>query len=279
MKNARFLLPLLCLASLSLHAQSGYQLDHPKATWNLPASLNEISGITWVDNEHLLAIEDLTPTLYLINLSRKPVVELKSTFRKTDQAKFDVEDIALVNGTAYVLWSHGDLFAVRNWRQAPQTEELDTRLSKKNNTEGLCYDPKTGHLLIACKNASGVDDAKKSTRSIYAYDPVRKTLLPDPVLVINHKEIKAATGNKAGFYPSAIAVHPQSGNFYVLSTRETKGLAVFDRSGKLLSFQAIKAGLMPQPEGLCFGSDGTLYISTEARKGQPARVLAFAPAP
>ncbi|TCZ68284.1 hypothetical protein E0486_14535 [Flaviaesturariibacter aridisoli] len=279
MNPARFFMALLLCVSLSVGAQTGYRLDRPKASWDLPASLDEISGISFIDNTHLLAIEDLTPTLYVLNLSGKPVIERRITFRKSGTSKFDVEDVALVNGTAYVLWSHGDLFAIHNWRNAPQTEELDTRLSKKNNTEGLCFDSRTGHLLIACKNASGLEDAKKSTRSIYAFDPARKQLLPDPVLVIDHKELKKAIGSKAGFYPSAIAVHPQSGFYFVLSTRDTKGLAVFDQSGKLRGFQVIDPRLLPQPEGLCFASDGTLYISTEARKGQPARVLAFAPAP
>lgn len=278
MNPARFFIPLVALFCTACTAQSGgYKLDHPKASWDLPAALNEVSGISWIDNTHLLAIEDMTPTLYVLNLNGKPVVERQSTFRKTDASKFDVEDVALANGTAYVLWSHGDLFAIHSWQSNPQTEELDTKLSKKNNTEGLCFDPQTGHLLIACKNASGLDDAKKSTRSIYAFDPGRKELLPDPALVIDHKAIKEATGDKAGFYPSAIAVHPQSGHYFVLSTRDTKGLAEFDRGGKLLHFTPINAELMPQPEGLCFAPDGTLYISTEARHGQPAKVLAFAP--
>lgn len=276
MNLARFFVAALLLQGCTATGQS-YDLAHPKATWNLPSALAEVSGISWVDNGHLLAIEDMTPTLYLLNLNSKNVVEKQTAFLKQDAAKFDVEDVALANGTAYVLQSHGELYSVRNWQGKPEAEMLPTGLDRKNNTEGLCFDPKTGRLLVACKNKSGIEDAKKSTRAIYSFDLSKKKMDPQPALVINHKEVEAATGDKAGFYPSAIAVHPQTGNYYILSTRETKGLAVFDRSGKLVRFTSIDAGLMPQPEGLCFAPDGTLFISTESRHGAPARILSFAP--
>ena len=83
------------------------------------------------------------------------------------------------------------------------------------------------------------------------------------------------TNEKFRFYPSAVAVHPVSGDIYVLSTKDTKGLAQYGRDEKLKSFQWIDKELMPQPEGLCFSPEGSLYISTEGRHDQPAKILRF----
>jgi uncharacterized protein YjiK len=281
MKNSFPLLLCTFLAcSSAVHEEqapdkNGYDLAHPEKVWQLPDALKEISGISWRDADHLVAIEDLTPSLYLLSLSNPKVVERKIEFREHQGEKFDTEDVALVGNKAYSLWSHGALFEVSDWQAKATVREYETGLSKENNTEGLCYDPVSGYLLIACKNKSGTGTEKKSTRSIYAFDLKAGKLLPDPFLLIHHKDIKDATGNKAGFYPSAIAVHPKSGNIYVLSTRDTKGLACFDRKGKLVSFSSIDATLMPQPEGLTFGPDGTLYISSQGRHGKPAQVLRF----
>ncbi|HET7898550.1 MAG TPA: hypothetical protein VFL47_12780, partial [Flavisolibacter sp.] len=76
-------------------------------------------------------------------------------------------------------------------------------------------------------------------------------------------------------YPSAVAVHPVSGDIYVLSTRKTKGLAQYSRDGKILGFQEIDKDLMPQPEGLCFSPNGEMYISTEGKGGEPGKILKF----
>ena len=39
--------------------------------------------------------------------------------------------------------------------QRSSRKEFSTSLDKKNNTEGLAYDPVSGDLLIACKKESG----------------------------------------------------------------------------------------------------------------------------
>ena len=82
-------------------------------------------------------------------------------------------------------------------------------------------------------------------------------------------------GNKIKFNPSAIAVHPETNDIYILSTRDTKCMAVFSRDGKLKSFQLIDEDLMPQPEGICFSPEGVLYISSEGKKGEPGNLFQF----
>ena len=255
-----------------------YDLAHPQKKWQLNPDLEEISGNTWVDKDHILAIEDLTPNLYLLKLDENTAtVEKKVLFneRKDPEKKFDVEDVVLVNNTVYALWSHGALFKITNWKDKPEVKEIKTFLSKENNTEGICYDPVSNDLLVACKNEADVEDEKKSTRARYEFDLKADTVKAEPFMLIHKKDFKKETGEKLEFFPSAIAVHPITHNIYILSTKETKCMAVYSHKGELISFEYIDKELLPQPEGICFAPDGTLYISTEGKKGEPGYLCRF----
>jgi len=254
-----------------------YDLSHPEKKWRLSPDLQEISGNTWIDNNHLLVIEDLTPNLYLVRLDADTAtIEKKVSFKEeTPGEKFDVEDVTIVNNTVYALWSHGAVFKVTNWQAKPEMKEVKTFLSKENNTEGICFDPVTNNLLVTCKNESDVEDEKKSTRAVYEFDLKADSLKREPFMLIHKKDLEKQAGEKLNFFPSAIAVHPVTHNIYILSTKDTKCMAVFKHSGELISFETIDKELLPQPEGLCFSPDGTLYISTEGKQGQPGFIYQY----
>ena len=254
-----------------------YNLKTPDNQWQLPSALVEVSGNTWVDKDHFILIEDLHPNLYFVKINGKDAtLEKTIPFRedKGDQ-KFDIEDVAIVNDVVYALWSHGILFKINNWNSTPEVKEIPTSLSKDNNTEGLCYDPVTKTLLIACKDESGIPDEKKSTKAVYQFDMNTEKLVDKPFLVIHKKDFEKLAGSKIDFNPSAIAVHPVTHDIYLLSTRDNKCMAVFNREGILISFQFIDKDLMPQPEGICFSPEGTLYISSEGKKGSPGNLFEF----
>ncbi len=258
--------------------QYNYELNKPVHTWKLPEQLVEVSGNTWIDDNHLILIEDLNPVLYLIKLDDKnAALEKAITFKDEDKDKFDIEDVTIVNDVVYALWSHGTLFKISDWRNKPQVDEIKTFLKKENNTEGLCYDPVTKKLLIACKDDSNVPDEKKSTRAVYDFDIANNTLSDQPFFLIHKKDFEKVADEKLEFNPSAIAVHPVTHDIYVLSTRDTKCMAIYAHDGKLKDFQFIDKDLMPQPEGMCFSPDGKLYISSEGKKGDPGNLFEFDP--
>lgn len=253
-----------------------YDLKNPERTWELPSSLEEVSGNTWVDKNHLLLIDDRHPNLYLIKIDEKnAMLEKTIPFQSDEKDKFDIEDVTIVDNVVYALWSHGILFKITDWNSNPVIKEIPTFLSKENNTEGLCYDPVTKNLLIACKYASGITGAGKSTKAVYQFDMTTEKLEKNPFLTIHKKDFEKLVGHKLVFYPSAIAVHPVTHDIYLLSTRENKCMAVFNRAGILISFQFIDENLMPQPEGICFSPDGVLYISSEGKKGEPGKLFQF----
>ncbi|MDQ2864014.1 MAG: SdiA-regulated domain-containing protein, partial [Bacteroidota bacterium] len=244
-----------------------YDLKNPNHTWKLSPELVEVSGNAWVDKDHLLLIEDTHPNLYLIKIDDKTAtLEKNISFAKEDQEKFDIEDVAYANNTVYALWSHGVLFKITNWQSDDRSvEKIETSLKKENNTEGLCYDPVTKRLLIACKDDAGLPDEKKSTKAVYEFDMNTQKLIDNPFLIIHKDDFKKIAGSSVDFNPSAIAVHPITHDVYLLSTRANKCMAVFTHEGTLKTLQFIDKDLMPQPEGICFSPEGKLYISSEGK--------------
>ena len=255
-----------------------YDLSKPTHTRKLPADLVEVSGNTWIDTDHLILIEDLHPDIYLIKLGdTSATLEKKIPFAETEKEKLDIEDVAYADNTVYALWSHGVLFKISDWRTNPQVEKIETGLAKENNTEGLCYDPVSKKLLIACKDAAGVEDEKKSAKAVYQFDMASGKLITPPYMMVHKKDFEGITGDKLAFNPSAIAVHPITHDIYILTTRDNKGMAIFSHEGVLKSYQPISKELMPQPEGICFSPDGKLYISSEGKNGEPGNLFDFEP--
>ena len=255
----------------------GYDLAKPNHTWRLPDQLVEVSGNAWLDANHLVLIEDLHQALYLIKLDdKKATLEKTIAFAETEKDKVDIEDVAIVDNTVYALWSHGVVFKISDWQGKPKVDKIETGLTRQNNTEGLCYDPVSKTLLIACKDDAGIQDDKKSAKAVYQFDISKQKLVQPPYMVIHKKDFEQISQDKLSFNPSAIAVHPVTHDIYILTTRDNKGMAIFSHDGVLKSYQTIDKELMPQPEGICFSPDGKLYISSEGKKGEPGNLFEFA---
>ena len=95
-------------------------------------------------------------------------------------------------------------------------------------------------------------------------------------MLINKSDFENVAGEKIDFYPAAIAVHPVSHDIFIISTKDTKCIAQFTHDGKLKAFDYLEKEMLPQPEGICFDTQGNLYISTQARHGKPAYIYEFA---
>ena len=254
----------------------GYDLKHPSQSWKLPEQLKEISGIVKLGNDSLLAIEDLHASLYFLKLENSDASIIATLpFAANQKNKFDIEDVAMIGDTIYALWSHASVFKIWNWRTKIQSKEYSTFLDKKNNTEGLAYDPVSGNLLIACKNESGDEDEKKTTRAVYEFDTKASELKQNPFLLVEKKDFKKFVADKVEFFPSGIAVQPVSHDIYIISTRGNKCIACYSHSGQLKSFEYLDKDLLPQPEGICFDAAANLYISTEGKHGEAAAVYKF----
>ena len=75
--------------------------------------------------------------------------------------------------------------------------------------------------------------------------------------------------------PSGIAIHPVSGDLYLLST-VPQLLLILSATGRIISVNRLNPELFEQPEGIAFDEYQNLYISNE-RVRHSANILKFSP--
>ena len=264
-------------------SESGYDFSKPSVTYDLPDELKEISGIAFVSDAEILCVQDESGSLYTFDINSRNVASRR---RFADSA--DYEELAVAGQSVYVLESNGDLHEL-SLTDTAKVITHETSLDKKNNAEGLCYDKKNNRLLIACKDKPATGKNKKS---FYAFDLGTKKLNANPAFSITSDELSRFAESKGeatlsgkirkslekddideAFTPSGIAIHPETGNLYVLSTRNNL-LLVLTSEGKLKEIYSLDSSVFPQPEGITFSPQGDLFISNEGKKGQ-ANILKF----
>lgn len=262
-----------------------YKLSSPDKSYTLPPTLNEISGITFLNENEIACVQDELGIIYIYNLK-----EGKITKEYKTGLIGDYEGISLVGNTIYLLRSDGVLVEYPDFR-APnmKIKEYFLNLPSLNN-EGLCYDMENYRLLIAAKIKPGKEIENKDLRYIYSFDLKTKAPNNVPIFKLDVKTIEAfarkinipipyrinkQTKEKVdvfNFRPSEIAVHPIDKNIYVLSSND-KLLLMIDKSGEIKNLIKLDSKVFNKPEGLSFLSDGTMLISNEAQKGKPTLLI------
>jgi uncharacterized protein YjiK len=268
-----------------------YRVNNPDVSWDLPGKLKEVSGLSYIDDDLLACVQDEKGNIYIFNL-KSGEVERKIDFEDDG----DYEGIEVVDRDAWVLKSNGTLFEVRDFlkEETLSVKKYATELTGKNDAEGLGFDPIKNNLLIACKGHPYVDDKKgKEFKAIYNFSLDQKKLDMDPLFLIvmdsvkyykNYNtmtqlgvELMAFINDSKGdvsFQPSGMAVHPVSGNLYIIASVGNL-LIVYSRESEMLAMFKLRNKYFPQPEGICFSPDGTLYISNEADDNDEATILKF----
>jgi len=253
-----------------LEAAFPYALDNPDRRIKLKSELTEISGIAHVGNGLLACIQDEKGRIYLLNLAKGEVT------REVDFAKDgDFEDVAWTGQFLYAIRSDGKLYRIEGLlTDDPSDRNHKTPLSSRNDVEGLCYDAANNRLLIACKEEAGIDEKMKGKRAVYPFNLKTNEMHTSPALLIDLDALEARAGKGTEFMPSAVDVHPLTGDWYLLSS-VGKLLLVFSAQGELKVGKRLDPKQFAQPEGLCFLPDGTLLISNEG-KGGKADIQIFA---
>lgn len=236
--------------------------------WDMPKRLREISGLVYLDAERFAAIQDEEGIIFIYNRGSEKI-EKEIPFA----ADGDYEDIALVGNTAYVVRSDGRLFEVDMDKGKSSVQEYKTPLTAKHNVEGLCFDKANNRLLLAIKDK---EPGKPGYKGIYAFDLQSKKLRDEPVYKIDlkHEVFKEGGGKKEKeIKPSAIGIHPTSGDIYVTDGPSSR-LLVMDRNGKIKNLYQL-GKQFAQPEGITFSPKGEIFISNEGPK-DPGNILQVA---
>lgn len=272
-------------------AAKDYDYASPKLIGDLPAELDEISGLSMAPGhrKELLAVQDEQGKIFRINAKTGGLLWAINFWKDGDY-----EAIEAVGDEVWVAKSTGTLYQITNAGKPNQNvEKYNSFLSGENDVEGLAYDPTRNRLLLACKKDAKDDGNDKNGRYIYSFDLATKTLSERPVFAIEREAVKNFLGkcektteheklcdffitrDEYDLAPSAIAVHPKTGQLFITSS-VGKVLMVLNPDGQIDHLQRLDKKLFAQPEGMAFDTDGTLYISTEKKKQAHARVYRLA---
>ena len=260
-----------------------YDFDQPTLTITLPGALREISDIAVVSESEIACVQDERGTVFVYDLTSK---------RITDEVRFashgDYEGLAVVDSQVYVLRSDGMLFQLSSMKRHPAVQKFDLHLPFKES-EGLCLDASHQRLLIAPKSHPEAGNGKDA-RPIYAFDLRSLALANSPAFEVSVRAIRRfakrhdlpiprrpknngeSMHNALHFMPSAIAVHPQTGEVFIVSAVDHV-LVSCDQRGNLSGYTVLDASTFRQPEGIAFLPNGDLLISNEAAGKEATLVL------
>lgn len=264
---------LSCEESFSTSTKlSYYNINSPDKIFELPPILQEISGLTLLDDGNIACIQDEKGIVFTYKLQTKSIT---NEFRFSKDG--DYEDIAKVGNTLYILRSDGVLFEFADYDKKNAKSTIHKTNIPAKDIEGLYYDSSYNRLLIATKSK-----IKKNTKAIFSFDLKTKSMVVNPIYSFNTKQLEidirkkgikiGIDSDKLKFKMSAISINPKNGNLYVLSAAEYL-IFVFDKKGTLLEVSRLDPKIYTKAEGITFYENGDMLISNEGESGKPSIVL------
>lgn len=232
-------------------------------TMPLHSDLREVSGIAYAEGR-LFAHNDERGTIFQIDTATGEIVKQFAVGER--RLRDDFEDMAVAEGTFYLIASDGKLYSFSEGDDRTNVPETlhETGLERKNDVEGLCYDPPTNSLLIACKGDPGKGLGK--VKAVWSWSLKTGAVDSTPRFTIDLKELKDRFKIK-DFQPSGIARNPLTGNFFLISAA-AHSIIEIEPGGKVVSSSHLDKKQHTQPEGITFDEAGALWIANEGlRKG------------
>jgi uncharacterized protein YjiK len=238
-------------------------------TWSLPGILKEISGISYLDADRFVCVQDETGSLFIYNINTSSI---ESTIPFATPG--DYEGVALVGDDAYIACADGRIIEITGYRLAkPVIKEYGTHLTVTQNVEGICYDRKNKRLLVAIK---GEDEGSPLYKGIYEFSLVEKKMAIKPVFKIDLQDPVFASYQtrkvKTIFQPSEIDIDPVSGDMYITSGIRSQ-ILIMNSMGKIKALYALDKTKINQPEGMLFTPSGDLYIASEGGRQTPGKIF------
>ncbi len=224
----------------------------------LPSDLKEISGMTITPDNRLFAHNDEKGIIFQIDMNNGDIIK---RFSLGDLPVMeDFEDITYANGKFYLLKSSGDIYEFEEGENNSRVKYTihKTELNHSNDVEGLCYDPESNSLLLACKGASGTGD--NEDKAVYFFSLENLKLNTTPRFLIAVKDIGKI------FNPSGIQRHPVSGTFFIIAANGNEIIEI-SKDGKILGRHELPKSVHSQPEGIAFDRDYNMFISNENKPG------------
>lgn len=245
-----------------------YNFKRPSAIHSLPKELQEISGLSVFASGELAAVQDELGYIFKIDAQSGKVLD-KIKFHK----KGDYEGLVLTQNTAYVVRSDGNLYEIKNLGRGNQEREKITLFDKEDfDIEGLTYDRSLDRLLIVLK------EYETDTKAVFEYHIPSASFNPKPVWLLDvnyfaEKLTELDIKTIQPFAPSGIAVHPITGDWYIISA-DAYLLIVVKPNGMIAAIHPLNKDIFRQAEGITFDEAGNLYIASEGA-GKKAKIVKF----
>ena len=184
-----------------------------------------------LSDDEVVCVEDERGIVYVYNLETSCVTDTVHF-----ATKGDYEGLAMVNSAVFVLRSDGRLYELWSLKRHPSLRTYDLRLPI-TESEGLCFDSIHNRLLIAPKSRNQ-GGSGKDVRPIFAFRLSQSAVSTSPAFEISLRDIrrfaerhdlpvphqldkvKNRMRSALRFMPSAIAMHPISGDVFVLSSMD-----------------------------------------------------------
>jgi hypothetical protein len=244
----------------------GYDFSKPYV-YKMPTILDEISGVFYYPKDSsIFAIQDEKGWLFKIRL-RTPLEIERWKFSNSG----DYEDLSLVDSTFYVLKSKGFIEKFEfSSADSISLQSFKVPGEEKKEFETLFYDSALHQLILICKNC---EDDKKKEVSSWAFDPLTDSF-SSSFSIQTEKIREQLNDEKLKLKPSAAAIHPLTGELYILAS-VNKALVILNKDHSVKNSYKINPALFKQPEGLTFTPKGDLIISNEAAERGAADILFF----
>jgi len=221
--------------------------------------LREISGIAVGPHGRLYAHNDEEETVFVLDPMTGSI--LREFYLGMTAVHADFEDIAVVGDRIWMVTSSGELYEFPDGGEGRRVRYrvYRTPLDRRYDVEGLCYDPVTNTLLLACKGFAG--PRYRDSKAVYSFSLEQKKLLRKPRFLIPRSRL-AGIGHKGRADPSGIERHPLTGNFLLLSATGTC-IVELSPTGEIIDHVRLARSAHPQAEGIAVLPSGDLAISDE----------------
>ncbi len=250
-----------------------YLVNQPASTFELVSPLSEISGLSVAgDGESLWAVHDERGTLYRLGMKDGKVLA-----EVPFEPKGDYEAVEEVGAHVFVARSDGALLMIDPKDGKTNVLNFKAQLQKKCDVEGLGFQSKEHRLLLSCKSPTPeTRKVDEKVFEVFAMDLGTKKLGDKAVYAVTaaamdkfvadhpkQADLKKIKGKSFG--PSGLAVHPRTGEIYIVSSMGEVLVVLDPSSGAIVRIQRLQRAIHPQPEGIAFSEDGTMFLSNEAR--------------
>lgn len=267
-----FILPATFISACSSYSGksfvpviSGYN-EKEKQVYVMKKVLLEVSGIVYLGNDSIAAVNDERGELFLLDL------ETNKSQKYKFKGKDDYEDLVRTDSFYYVMESDGDIHEVTAPPDVHVTSYDFPDDSKRIEFESMVWYKELNKLVLITKDHRDKD--RVESIDAYSFDLATKKFDSAFFFKLPLKEIYIKLENySADCKPSGAALHPITNKLFIIAS-VGKLLLECSPEGKLDKIYKLNPTQFPQPEGITFADNGDMYISNEGLDGK-ATILKF----